>query len=148
MPRNGFAFCVQAANKSTKNNMEIALTIIKTFKYIAIVSKNPIKYRWPLAAIISLTLTGCYFLHPWLAYLIAVNLVAFACMGYDKQQARLGQLRVPEKFYFMLVFFGGAPGTIIGMHTFHHKTRKASFQLHVVVIFFAQLLILKLINLF
>ena len=38
-----------------------------------------------------------------LAFLIAMNLLAFAAFGWDKRQARLGQWRVRESTLLMLV---------------------------------------------
>ena len=61
-------------------------------------------------------------------YLILINLALFVLMGADKNAARMGAWRIPEKTLFLLAFLGGAPGGILGMYTFRHKTRHASFK--------------------
>ena len=58
-----------------------------------------------------------------IGYLIALNLLLFLLMGWDKRQARQGGRRVPENRFFLLAALGGSPGAIAGMYCFHHKTR-------------------------
>ena len=53
----------------------------------------------------------------------AMSLVAFVFYGADKLKAKKGAWRVPEKVLLCLSFFGGAPGGILGMLLFRHKTR-------------------------
>lgn len=62
-----------------------------------------------------------------LIYFLAINLIGFLTMWYDKHQAKSGNWRVPEKTLFMLTFLGGGFGTIAGMYTFRHKTKKMRF---------------------
>lgn len=59
--------------------------------------------------------------------LAAINLVAFVLMGYDKHQARRGGGRIPERTLFLLAFFGGALGILLGMKAFRHKTQHKRF---------------------
>ena len=56
----------------------------------------------------------------WLALM---SLVLFAVMGADKRRARTGRWRVPEKTLFLLALLGGAPGGVLGMRAFRHKTK-------------------------
>ncbi len=71
-----------------------------------------------------------------LAFLIAMNLLAFAAFGWDKRQARLEQWRVRETTLLMLALLGGSPGAFAGRAVFRHKTRKQHFvtQLWLVVV--------------
>lgn len=57
------------------------------------------------------------------AYLLAMNLVAFALMGIDKYKAKKRAWRIPEATLFLFVIFGGSVGGILGMFLFRHKTR-------------------------
>lgn len=62
-----------------------------------------------------------------LAYLAAINLAAFAAMGWDKSCARRGVERIPERTLLTLAVAGGSPGAIAAQHAFRHKTRKQPF---------------------
>ncbi len=62
-----------------------------------------------------------------LIYFAIINLIGFLMMWYDKHQAKWGNWRVPEKTLFMITFLGGGIGTLIGMYTFRHKTKKMRF---------------------
>ena len=62
----------------------------------------------------------------WIA---AWSLFLFASMGADKRRARRGLWRIPEKRLFVLALLGGAPGGLLGMAVFRHKTKHWSFIL-------------------
>ncbi len=62
----------------------------------------------------------------WIA---ALSLLLFACMGADKRRAQRGRWRVPEKRLFVLALLGGAPGGLLGMLAFRHKTKHWCFAL-------------------
>ena len=64
-----------------------------------------------------------------LAWAGLCNLWAFILMGVDKARARKGKFRIPEKRLFLAAALGGAPGAILGMRIFHHKTLHRSFTL-------------------
>ena len=59
----------------------------------------------------------------------AMSLFAFVFYGADKLKAKQGARRVPEKVLLSLSFFGGAPGGILGMLLFRHKTKHWYFWL-------------------
>ena len=61
-------------------------------------------------------------------YLIAVNVVGFAMMGIDKNRAKRGEWRIPEKTLFTCALLGGSLGTTLGMSTFRHKTKHWYFK--------------------
>ena len=71
-------------------------------------------------------------------YLLLMNLWGFASMGLDKQRARRGKWRVPEKTLFLVALLGGSLGSTVGMHVFHHKTKHWYFSYGLPVIFLAQ----------
>ena len=56
-------------------------------------------------------------------WVFALSLILFLRMGADKRRAKTGARRVPEKVLFLLAFLGGAPGGLLGMELFRHKTR-------------------------
>ena len=58
----------------------------------------------------------------WL-YLAAANLLGFVLMGIDKRRARKEAWRISEKALFLTALLGGSVGAILGMWTFHHKTK-------------------------
>ena len=71
-------------------------------------------------------------------YLLLMNLWGFASMGLDKQRARRGKWRVPEKTLFLVALLGGSLGSTVGMHVFHHKTKLWYFRYGLPAIFLAQ----------
>ena len=81
-------------------------------------------------------------LDPLLAWLVSANTVAFLAYGYDKRIAGGSQTRVPEQTLLVLVIVGGSLGAFAGMHLFHHKTAKTSFQARFWVIVAIQVLLL------
>ena len=48
-------------------------------------------------------------------------------MGIDKRRAVKGIFRIPEANLFIIALIGGSIGSIFGMYTFKHKTRKWYF---------------------
>ena len=45
-------------------------------------------------------------------------------MWIDKAKAKRGSWRIPENTLFTVTLLGGGFGTIAGMYTFRHKTKK------------------------
>lgn len=73
-----------------------------------------------------------------LIVLLAVNLISFFLMRYDKQCAKKNRRRVPERTLFLAAaLFGGMGGTL-GMLVFRHKTKHWYFR-----VFFPVLSILQ-----
>ena len=60
----------------------------------------------------------------YVAFLAAVSLVTFVAYAIDKDKARRGAWRIPEKTLLGLSFFGGAAGGYFAMNTVRHKTKK------------------------
>ena len=62
-------------------------------------------------------------------YLIVINLIGFFMMWSDKRRAKCGKWRIPEQTLFIVTALGGGIGTIAGMYTFRHKTKKLKFTI-------------------
>lgn len=60
-------------------------------------------------------------------YLVIINIIGFFVMWLDKNKAKKGKWRIPEKTLFIITALGGGIGTIAGMYTFRHKTQKVAF---------------------
>ena len=60
-------------------------------------------------------------------YLVIVNGWGFAAMGIDKRRAERNLWRISEFSLFIPAFLGGAPGCLLGMFLFRHKTRHTKF---------------------
>ena len=71
-------------------------------------------------------------------YLIAINVCTMIVFAVDKQKARAGAWRVPEKTLLFLAIVGGSIGALVGMHLFHHKTRKPLFRYGIPLILIVQ----------
>ena len=74
-----------------------------------------------------------------LGYLAAVNALSFALMGIDKRRARNALRRIPERTLFLAAAVGGSAGAILGMWSFHHKTKHRYFVYGMPLILLAQL---------
>ena len=62
-------------------------------------------------------------------YFIAINIIGFIAMGWDKWKAQRGDWRTPEKTLFTITLLGGGIGTTAGMYHFRHKTKKMYFTI-------------------
>ena len=82
-----------------------------------------------LVLILALTTTWSFY---WI-WLVALSIITFLLYGYDKGQAKLGGLRVPEIVLHVLALLGGFPGGWLGRAMFHHKTRKPVFTVVLIV---------------
>ena len=78
-------------------------------------------------------------------YLIVINVVAFLAFGLDKLKAKADAWRIPEKTLLGLAIIGGSVGAILGMRTFHHKTRHKQFSVGLPVILALQLILVVLL---
>ena len=64
-----------------------------------------------------------------LSVCLVMSLVSFFLMHYDKQCAKQGKRRVPEKTLFLSAGFFGALGGTAAMWIFRHKTKHWYFSL-------------------
>lgn len=78
--------------------------------------------------------------YAWIAaYLLTINIVGFFSMYLDKRKARKKVWRIPEATLFLIALIGGSIGSIVGMHTFRHKTRHWYFVYGMPVILLLQI---------
>ena len=75
-------------------------------------------------------------------YLIVINLIGFLAMYIDKQKAKKGAWRIPENTLFVITALGGGIGTIAGMYTFRHKTKKLKFTIGLPTILICEVLLI------
>lgn len=78
----------------------------------------------------------------FIIYLILINIIAFLTMFLDKRKAKYGKWRIPEQTLLILALIGGSIGSIIGMYTFRHKTKKLRFSIGFPVILILQIILL------
>ena len=74
-----------------------------------------------------------------IGYLLIINGTAFLMMGLDKGRARRNQWRISERSLFLPAVLGGSLGTLLGMKTFHHKTKHWYFRFGIPVLLVLQL---------
>jgi uncharacterized membrane protein YsdA (DUF1294 family) len=55
-------------------------------------------------------------------------MIGFFIMAIDKHKAKRGKWRIAEKTIWFVSVSGGAVGTMLGMHIFHHKTKHRLFR--------------------
>ncbi len=67
------------------------------------------------------------------AYLVLVNLLAFALYGIDKKKAKKKKYRISESTLLWMARIGGGIGCLVGMQLFHHKTNHKRFKIIVPV---------------
>ena len=79
-------------------------------------------------------------------YLILINIFAFITIYIDKQKAIKHQWRIKESTLFLISVIGGSLGSLIGMYTFHHKTKHKKFTLGIPFIIAIQIIIFYLQN--
>ena len=74
-----------------------------------------------------ITISSIFSTQNIIIYLIIINILGFLLMFIDKQKAKKGACRIPEKTLFIVTTLGGGIGTIAGMYIFRHKTQKLNF---------------------
>ncbi|MCI9016714.1 MAG: DUF1294 domain-containing protein [Clostridia bacterium] len=72
-------------------------------------------------------------------YLIIINIIGFFIMFIDKKKAQNGSFRISEKTLFIVTLLGGGIGSILGMYTFRHKTKKLRFTIGFPIIVFIEI---------
>jgi len=73
---------------------------------------------------------------------LAINLIAFVLIGYDKKLAIKNKNRISEKTLLIWVAIGGTIGSSLAMSIFRHKTAKTSYRLKFFGIVSLQVLII------
>ena len=82
------------------------------------------------------------------AYLIIINAAGFLFMLIDKENAKEGLRRIPERLLFAVAVLGGSLGSLAGMYLVRHKTRHLRFTLGIPIILAVQVLLAVLLFIF
>ena len=70
-----------------------------------------------------------------MGYLIIMNLFTLVAYVMDKQKAKKGKWRIPEKTLLLLTALGGSIGALIGVFGIRHKSKHVKFVIGVPVLF-------------
>ena len=73
------------------------------------------------------------------AYIVIVNILAFSLFGIDKSAAIQQRQRIPNRVLLLTAVFGGSLGSLVGMYTFRHKTKKWYYTITVPVLLVIQI---------
>lgn len=87
-------------------------------------------------------LTNIFTLKNIIIYLLIINIIAFLAMFIDKKKAEKDRWRIKESTLLTLALIGGSIGSIAGMYTFHHKTKKPRFFIGIPVIIVLQIMLI------
>ena len=63
--------------------------------------------------------------------ILILNIFTFLLFGFDKMKAGKKGFRIPEIVLFIMAFFFGGAGALVGMVVFNHKTSKMPFRIFV-----------------
>lgn len=63
----------------------------------------------------------------FLLYLPVINALTFLAFWWDKEKARAGQWRIPERTLLLLAMAGGSLAALYAQRRLRHKTRKQPF---------------------
>lgn len=84
------------------------------------------------AVLLVLVFTSAVSLHwtsdVYLGSTVLFSVITFWAMALDKSKAGRGKRRISELSLHTLELLGGWPGSMLGQRTFHHKTRKLTYQ--------------------
>jgi uncharacterized membrane protein YsdA (DUF1294 family) len=69
----------------------------------------------------------------YLVTIAIINLLTLLMFIVDKQAARAGRWRIPERNLLMLLLLGGVIGGMIGIFGIRHKSQHRSFRLVVII---------------
>ncbi len=79
-------------------------------------------------------------------YYLAVNLLSFLIMIWDKFASIRGASRIPEKTLWLLSFTGGVFGVYLAGRISNHKTRKKKFIIGLPLLLFIHICLIILIE--
>ncbi len=79
-------------------------------------------------------------------YLILINAAGLLSMLVDKQKARKGAWRIPERTLMTIAALGGSLGSFLGMQLFRHKTKHPKFYIGIPVLLAVQVWLLVVLH--
>lgn len=77
-----------------------------------------------------------------LLYILSVNLGGFIAFFIDKRRSVRSKWRIPEATLMTFALLGGAPGCLLAMKAFRHKTQKPLFYIGIPAILILQIVAL------
>ena len=80
-----------------------------------------------------------------LIYLLAINIIGFISMGWDKFKAKHNMWRTPENTLLFIPLIFGSVGSYLGMRIFRHKTLHPQFKYGIPVMFVINVICIALI---
>ena len=67
-------------------------------------------------------------------YLLTINIITFIIYGIDKYKSIKHKYRISENTLIILAILGGSLGALMGMISFHHKTKKKKFTILIPIV--------------
>lgn len=80
------------------------------------------------------------------AYLVIINALGFLLMLLDKEKAKKGAWRIPERTLMLVAAVGGSLGALIGMRLFRHKTKHLKFVIGIPVLLVLHIVLLMFLH--
>ncbi len=80
-----------------------------------------------------------------LVLVAAANLLSFIAVGLDKSRSISGNSRISEVYFFFWSLFFSSFGVLLGMVTFHHKTKKLYFTTGIGLVLIQQAILVLLL---
>lgn len=80
------------------------------------------------------------------AYLVIINALGFLLMLIDKEKAKKGAWRIPERTLMLVAAVGGSLGAMIGMRLFRHKTKHLKFLIGIPVLLVLHIILLMFLH--
>lgn len=75
-------------------------------------------------------------------YLLAMNVLSFACLRSDKKRANFSRYKIGIRTFYILSALGGSLGVLIGMYHYRYLLEKPSFRYGVPAILILQVLLI------
>lgn len=79
-------------------------------------------------------------------YIVAINIIAYGVMCFDKYQSKKKGQRISENTLFLLAFILGAIGIYLGMKApLYHKAAKSKFKLGIPLLIILNFVVICLV---
>lgn len=75
-----------------------------------------------------------------LLYLVTINAAGFVLMLADKHKAKKKLWRIPEATLMTVAALGGSVGSLLGMYTVRHKTKRPKFTVGIPLLLALQII--------
>lgn len=78
-------------------------------------------------------------------YWMIISIISFSLFAIDKKFAQQNKWRISENALLASAIVGGSVGALLGMFTFHHKTKKMKFMIGIPIILVIQIILYNLL---